>query len=86
MPCGIPPGTGVIFWFKGHFESVDCCYGLLDRPEPGDRSRRKGGEEKKYAGDPSLQWDKGALFMAVCAYMLLYKEALGRKIKMSKKH
>ena len=46
------------------------CYGLLDRPEPGDRSRRKGGEEKKYVGDPSLQWDKGALFMAVCAYIL----------------
>jgi len=54
MPCGIPPGTGVIFWFKGHFESVDCCYGLLDRPEPGDRSQQKEGEEKKDVGDPSL--------------------------------
>jgi len=32
----------------------DKCYGLLDRPEPGDRSRRKEGEEKKDVGDPSL--------------------------------
>ena len=54
MLCGIPPGTGVIFWFKGHFESVDCCYCLLDRPEPGDRSQQKEGEEKKDVGDPSL--------------------------------
>ena len=50
----------------------------------GDRSRQKEGEEKKDAGDPSLQWNKGALIMAACAYILLYKEALGRKIKLSK--
>ena len=64
----------------------DKCYGLLDRPEPGDRSQQKEGEEKKDVGDPSLQWNKGTLFMAVCAYILLYKEALGRKIKLNKKH
>ena len=50
----------------------------------GDRSRQKEGEEKKHARDPSLQWNKGALIMAACAYILLYKEALGRKIKLSK--
>ena len=86
MLCGIPLGTGVLFWFKGHFESVDCCYCLLDRTEPGDRSRQKEGEEKKDMGDPSLYWNKGTLFMAACAYILLYKDALGRKIKLSKKH
>ena len=60
------------------------CYDLLDRPGPGDRSRRKESEGKKDAGDPNLEWNKGTLFMAVCAYILLYKEALGRKIKLSK--
>ena len=35
--------------------------------------------EKKDVGDPSLKWNKGALFMAACAYILLYKEALGKK-------
>ena len=29
-------------------------------------------------------WNKGALFMAACAYILLYKKALGRRIKLSK--
>ena len=35
-------------------------------------------------GDPTVWWNKGALIMAACAYILLYKEALGRKIKLSK--
>ena len=35
--------------------------------------------EKKDVGDPSRKWNKGALFMAACAYILLYKEALGKK-------
>ena len=35
--------------------------------------------EKKDVGHPSLKWNKGALFMAACAYILLYKEALGKK-------
>ena len=37
-----------------HIDTKDPCYGLLDRPEPGDRSQWKEGEEKKDAGDPSL--------------------------------
>ena len=37
------------------------------------------GKEKKDAGDPSLKYNEGALFMAACAYILLYKEALGKK-------
>ena len=53
---------------------------------PGDRSQQKEGKEKKDAGDPSLWWNKGVLFMATCVYILLYKEALGRIIKLSKKH
>ena len=51
-----------------------------------DWDLQTGVDKKKDAGDPSLKWNKGTLFMAVCAYILLYKEALGRKIKLSKKH
>ena len=45
------------------------------------RNRRKEGN-----GGPKSLENKGALFMAVCAYILLYNETLGRKIKLSKKH
>ena len=51
----------------------------LYRLGPGDWSRGKESDEKKDAGDPSLEWNKGALFMAACVYILLYKEALGKK-------
>ena len=37
-----------------HIDTKDLCYGLLDRPEPGDRSQQKEGEEKNDAGDSSL--------------------------------
>ena len=40
-----------------------------------------GVDEKKEAGDPSLEWNKGALFVAECAYISPYKEALGSKNK-----
>ena len=44
-----------------------------------DRDLGTGVDEKRDAGDPSLEWNKGALFMAACVYILLYKEALGKK-------
>lgn len=56
-------------------------------PEPGDRSRRKEGKEKKDARDPKSLVEQGCFIHgAACAYILSYKEALGRKIKLSKKH
>ena len=44
-----------------------------------------GDHEKRDAGDPSLEWNKGALFVAECAYISPYKEALGSKNKVEQK-
>ena len=38
-----------------------------------------GVDEKKEAGDPSLEWNKGALFAETHVYVSLYKAALGSK-------
>ena len=44
-----------------------------------------GDHEKRDAGDPSLEWNKGALFVAECAYISPYKEALGSKNEVEQK-
>ena len=38
-----------------------------------------GVDEKKEAGDPSLEWNRGALFAKTHVYISLYKAALGSK-------
>ena len=38
-----------------------------------------GVDEKKEAGDPSLEWNKGALFAVTHVYVSLYKAASGSK-------
>ena len=38
-----------------------------------------GVDEKKDAGDPSLKWNKGALFAEKHVYISSYKAALGSK-------
>ena len=40
-----------------------------------------GVNEKKDAGDPSLKWNKGALFAETHVYISSYKAALGSKKK-----
>lgn len=37
------------------------------------------GVDEKDAGDPSLKWNKGALFAEAHVYISLYKAALGSK-------
>ena len=44
-----------------------------------DRDLRNGVDEKKEAGDPSLEWNKGALFAKTHVYISLYKGALSSK-------
>ena len=43
-----------------------------------------GVNEKRDAGDPSLEWNKGALFAEMHVYISSYKAALGSKKKLSK--
>ena len=50
-----------------------------------DRDLGTGVDEKKDAGDPSLECNKGALFVAACADIPPYKEALGSKNKVEQK-
>ena len=50
----IPMNKGAWQATAQHIDTKDLCYGLLDRPEPGDRSQQKEGEEKNDAGDSSL--------------------------------
>ena len=38
-----------------------------------------GVDEKRDAGDPSLKWNKGALFAEMHVYISSYKAALGSK-------
>ena len=38
-----------------------------------------GVDEKKEAGDPSLEWNQGALFAETHVYVSLYKAASGSK-------
>ena len=44
-----------------------------------------GDDEKRDAGDPSLEWNKGALFVTAYTYIFSYKEALGSKNKVEQK-
>ena len=44
-----------------------------------DRELSNGVNEKKEAGDPSLEWNRGALFAKTHVYISLYKAALGSK-------
>ena len=44
-----------------------------------DRELSNGVDEKKEAGDPSLEWNRGALFAKTHVYISLYKAALGSK-------
>ena len=41
-------------------------------------------DQKREAGDPSLKWNKVALFAEMQVYISSYKAALGSKKKMSK--
>ena len=50
-----------------------------------DRDLRNGVDEKKEAGDPSLEWNKGALFAEKHVCISSYKAALGSK-KIEQKH
>ena len=44
-----------------------------------DRDLGTGVDEKKEAGDPSLEWNKGALFAEMHIYVSSYMAALGSK-------
>ena len=44
-----------------------------------ERDLGTGVDEKKDAGDPSLEWNKGALFAEMHIYLSSYKEALDSK-------
>ena len=44
-----------------------------------DRDLRNGVDEKKESGDPSLEWNKGALFAKTHVYISLHKATLGSK-------
>ena len=44
-----------------------------------DRDLRNGVDEKKEAGDPSLEWNKGALFAKTDGYISFYKAALSNR-------
>ena len=46
-----------------------------------DRNLGTGVNEKRDAGDPSLEWIKGALFAEMYVYIPSYKAALGSKKK-----
>ena len=48
-----------------------------------DRNLGTGVNEKRDAGDPSLEWNKGTLFAEMYVYISSYKAALGSK-KLSK--
>ena len=49
-----------------------------------DRDLGTGVNEKRDAGDPSLQWNKSALFVEMHVYIYSYKAALGSKKKKKK--
>ena len=44
-----------------------------------DRNLGTGVNEKRDAGDPSLEWNKGTLFAELYVYISSYKAALGSK-------
>ena len=50
-----------------------------------DRDLGTGVDEKRDAGDPSLERKNGALFAEMHVYISLYKAALGSKKKKKKK-
>ena len=49
-----------------------------------DRDLGTGVEEKRDAGEPSLEWNKGALFAEMQVCISSYKAALGSKKKKKK--
>ena len=51
-----------------------------------DRDLGTGVDEKRDAGDPSLERKNGALFAEMHVYISLYKAALGSKKKKKKKN
>ena len=50
-----------------------------------DQDLGTGVDEKRDAGDPSLEWNKGALFAETHVYVSSYKAALGSKKKKKNK-
>ena len=50
-----------------------------------DQDLGTGVEEKRDTGDPSLEWNKGALFAEMHVYISSYKTALGSKKKIEQK-
>ena len=50
-----------------------------------DQDLGTGVDEKKEAGDPSLEWNRVALFAETHVYMSSYKAALGSKKKIEEK-
>ena len=50
-----------------------------------DRDLGTGVNEKRDTRDPSLEWNKGALFAEMHVYISSYKAALGSKKKKKKK-
>ena len=59
-------------------------YSIFSSPLQGvtffvDRDLGTGVDEKKDAEDPSLKWNKGALFAEMHVYIVSYKAALGSK-------
>ena len=51
-----------------------------------DRDPRNGVDEKKEAGDPSLEWNKCVLFAETHVSISLFKAALGSKKKKLRKN
>ena len=51
-----------------------------------DQDLGTGVEEKRDTGDPSLEWNKGALFAEMHVYISSYKTALGSKKKKKSKN
>ena len=49
-----------------------------------DQDLGTGLNEKRDAGNPSLKWNKGALFAEMHVYISSYKAALGSKKRLSK--
>ena len=60
-------------WSTGEGNGKPLCHSFVDW------DLGIGFDEKKDAGDPSLEWNKGALFAEMHVYISSYKAALGSK-------
>ena len=60
-------------WSTGEGNGKPLCHSFVDW------DLGTGFDEKKDAGDPSLEWNKGALFAEMHVYISSYKAALGSK-------